>query len=177
MVAAVIAEARRQGVDVARANGGLLWYAEAILAGRSGERASADDLAAAADAAMARLPVWRDVGRLLAAGPALDDGWGQPAIWLAEAGPRLADHGLHALARRCAELSERPEPSRWQRLGITAREADVLTLVASGLQNKDIAARLFLSPRTVEKHVESLLRKTGSRTRTELVAVAGPPGT
>jgi DNA-binding NarL/FixJ family response regulator len=47
--------------------------------------------------------------------------------------------------------------------GITAREADVLRLVAGGLANKQIAVGLHLSPRTVEKHVESLLRKTGAR--------------
>ena len=58
--------------------------------------------------------------------------------------------------------------------GITAREADVLRLVAGGLANKQIAARLHLSPRTVEKHVESLLRKTGARSRTGLVAAASP---
>jgi DNA-binding NarL/FixJ family response regulator len=57
---------------------------------------------------------------------------------------------------------------------VTVREADVLRLVAEGLANKEIAARLFLSPRTVEKHVESLLRKTGARSRTQLVAIAGP---
>jgi DNA-binding NarL/FixJ family response regulator len=56
--------------------------------------------------------------------------------------------------------------------GITAREADVLRLVAGGLANKQIAARLHLSPRTVEKHVESLLRKTGARSRTGLEAAA-----
>lgn len=63
----------------------------------------------------------------------------------------------------------------WDGLGVTAREAEVLRLVAEGLANKQIAARLFLSPRTVEKHVESLLRKTGARSRTQLVAITGPP--
>jgi DNA-binding NarL/FixJ family response regulator len=48
----------------------------------------------------------------------------------------------------------------------------VLRLVADGLPNKEIAARLRLSPRTVEKHVESLLRKTGARSRTGLMAAA-----
>jgi DNA-binding NarL/FixJ family response regulator len=48
----------------------------------------------------------------------------------------------------------------------------VLRLVVGGLANKQIAARLRLSPRTVEKHVESLLRKTGARSRTGLVAAA-----
>ena len=48
----------------------------------------------------------------------------------------------------------------------------MLRLVADGLANKQIATRLRLSPRTVEKHVESLLRKTGARSRTGLVAAA-----
>ena len=56
---------------------------------------------------------------------------------------------------------------------MTAREADVLRLVGEGLANKEIAARLYLSPRTVEKHVESLLRKIGARSRTQLVAGRG----
>ncbi len=52
----------------------------------------------------------------------------------------------------------------------------MLRLVAEGRPNKEIAAELFLSPRTVEKHVESLLRKTGARSRAQLVAIAGPAG-
>ena len=48
----------------------------------------------------------------------------------------------------------------------------MLRMVANGLANKQIAARLNLSPRTVEKYVESLLRKTGARSRTGLVAAA-----
>jgi DNA-binding NarL/FixJ family response regulator len=56
--------------------------------------------------------------------------------------------------------------------GVTRREADVLRLLSQGLANKEIGARLHLSPRTVEKHVESLLRKTGSRSRTQLATYA-----
>ena len=48
----------------------------------------------------------------------------------------------------------------------------MLTLVRQGFANKEIAARLSLSPRTVEKHVESLLRKTSSRSRTQLAMLA-----
>jgi DNA-binding NarL/FixJ family response regulator len=80
----------------------------------------------------------------------------------------LTDHGLHALARRCRDLLGQPHPARWARYGITAREADVLELVVAGLANKQIATRLRLSPRTVEKHVESLLRKTAARSRIQL---------
>jgi DNA-binding NarL/FixJ family response regulator len=81
------------------------------------------------------------------------------------------------MARRCGErLGEdvpAGPPESWASLGVTAREADVLQLIAEGLANKEIAARLYLSPRTVEKHVESLLRKTGARSRTQLLAIAG----
>ena len=57
-------------------------------------------------------------------------------------------------------------------MGVTAREADVLRLIADGLTNKEIGERLFLSPRTVEKHVERLLAKTGSQNRSQLVSRA-----
>jgi DNA-binding NarL/FixJ family response regulator len=45
---------------------------------------------------------------------------------------------------------------------------DVLRLVAGGLSNADIAERLYLSPRTVETHVSSLLARTGCHSRQEL---------
>jgi DNA-binding NarL/FixJ family response regulator len=47
----------------------------------------------------------------------------------------------------------------------------VLALVHEGLANKAIAERLYLSPRTVEKHIESLLRKTATRSRTQLATL------
>ena len=47
----------------------------------------------------------------------------------------------------------------------------MLGLVADGLASKQIAERLTLSVRTVEKHVESLLRKTGCASRTQLAAL------
>jgi len=84
----------------------------------------------------------------------------------------LAGRDLPRLAERCRELLKESQPNPWVGTGITTREADVLRLVADGLANKQIAARLHLSPRTVEKHVESLLRKTGARSRTGLVAAA-----
>jgi DNA-binding CsgD family transcriptional regulator len=45
---------------------------------------------------------------------------------------------------------------------------DVLVLLAQGLTNAEIAARLFLSRRTVDTHVTRLLAKTGARGRSEL---------
>jgi DNA-binding NarL/FixJ family response regulator len=54
----------------------------------------------------------------------------------------------------------------------TAREQDVLALLSDGLSNAQIGDRLFLSPRTVEKYVSSLLRKTETSNRSELLRFA-----
>ena len=59
-------------------------------------------------------------------------------------------------------------PAHLARRGVTSREMDVLLLVAAGLTNKEVAARLYLAPRTVKGHVELLLAKTGATNRTQL---------
>jgi DNA-binding NarL/FixJ family response regulator len=55
---------------------------------------------------------------------------------------------------------------------VSQREIDVLRLISDGLSNIQIGDRLHLSPRTVEKHVSSLLRKTNANNRAELVRYA-----
>ena len=62
-------------------------------------------------------------------------------------------------------------PQELRAAGITTRELDVLRLIAEGRTNKDVAEALYLSPRTVEKHVERLLLKTGAPNRTALAAL------
>jgi len=54
----------------------------------------------------------------------------------------------------------------------TQRETDVLELLTQGLSNTEMGQRLHLSPRTVEKYVSSLLRKTETNNRAELVSFA-----
>lgn len=44
---------------------------------------------------------------------------------------------------------------------LTAREPEVLTLIADGLRTREIAARLFISSKTVDTHRQNLMRKTG----------------
>ncbi|MDR7481811.1 MAG: LuxR C-terminal-related transcriptional regulator [Armatimonadota bacterium] len=56
--------------------------------------------------------------------------------------------------------------------GLTARELEVLALLAEGLPNAGIATRLFLSLKTVDHHVSAVLRKLNVHTRTEAVAAA-----
>ena len=49
---------------------------------------------------------------------------------------------------------------------LTPREDQVLRLLAAGLSDREVAARLGISPKTVEKHVGAVLRKTGAASRT-----------
>jgi DNA-binding NarL/FixJ family response regulator len=53
--------------------------------------------------------------------------------------------------------------------GISPAEQRVLRVLRSGASNREIAAALYLSVRTVESHISSLLTKTGCRNRTQLV--------
>lgn len=59
---------------------------------------------------------------------------------------------------------------------LTPRELEVLHLLAQGLQNKEIAAALVISERTVKFHVSSIMSKLGAGNRTEAVALAAQQG-
>ncbi|GAB3900030.1 hypothetical protein GCM10029964_086810 [Kibdelosporangium lantanae] len=59
---------------------------------------------------------------------------------------------------------------------MTKREQQVAELVAHGLSNKEVAARLVIAPRTAEAHVERILAKLGFNTRTQLAAWITQPG-
>jgi DNA-binding CsgD family transcriptional regulator len=61
-------------------------------------------------------------------------------------------------------------------LGLTARQADVLELIAQGMTNNQIANQLFVSPRTVDHHVSAILAKLGAPTRDAAVDVARRAG-
>jgi DNA-binding NarL/FixJ family response regulator len=58
------------------------------------------------------------------------------------------------------------------RLGLTPREVEVLTLVSAGHSNRQIGAELFVSEKTAGVHVSNILRKLGVTSRVDAAAVA-----
>jgi DNA-binding CsgD family transcriptional regulator/mRNA-degrading endonuclease toxin of MazEF toxin-antitoxin module len=167
------------------ANRAALAFAEAVAAGREGQAREAAALVAGAEEALATLPWLRRTLRLVALESAVTEGWGDP-VPLLRAG--LAEHEAHDeepaartardLLRRAGAPTRRGRgasavPPRLAALGVTRRELEVLSLVAEGTTNAQIAERLFLSKRTVETHVSNLLLKTGAANRDELARFSG----
>ncbi len=83
----------------------------------------------------------------------------------APAGPSPGAGGVTKRAPRAAELDR-----------LTEREREVLSLVAQGLSNEEIAGQLYLSPLTTKTHVSHIMTKLGARDRAQLVVVAYESG-
>jgi DNA-binding NarL/FixJ family response regulator len=85
---------------------------------------------------------------------------------------------LYPRLDRAADCHVQAAPSHQQREdgksveALSPREHEVLQLMARGLQNKEIAAELVISERTVKFHVSSILGKLGAGNRTEAVTMA-----
>lgn len=165
----------------------LLAYGDAVAAGRRGSAAEAETLFAAARAKIRAGHGWESLRHLaerLTAECALADGWGEPVDWLTEAANYFRHNQFEDVERACRSLLHRAGaavprrehghehvPAALAAIGITDREADVLALLAEGLTSREIGARLFISARTVDKHVERLLAKTGTSRRADLPAL------
>ena len=146
------------------------------LAAKTGRPRLALRLAGAAEA-------YQEVNELSLPGPVREmlDRWLTPARGtVGAAAARLLAEGRQlgpeeAVSRALANVPE----DAWRagpRRTLSRREAEVAALAARGLTNRDIAAQLYLSVRTVEVHVNHILTKLGFRTRTQLAAWAYEEG-
>jgi DNA-binding NarL/FixJ family response regulator len=88
-------------------------------------------------------------------------------------GARLSMEEAIAYVRRGRGERKRP-PTGWAAL--TPTERDVVRLLREGLANRDIASRLFVSPRTVETHLTHIYTKLGLKSRVQLVQEAARHG-
>ncbi|HEX6739191.1 MAG TPA: LuxR C-terminal-related transcriptional regulator, partial [Vicinamibacteria bacterium] len=157
----------------------------AVVAGRRGQAARAARLGGAAEGLRAAIgapapPAHRaHYAPYLAAARARLGGAAWAAAWAA--GRALSPEQAAALALAPTPMEEpgqtaasasRPAPPPRYPTGLTAREVEVLRLVAEGLTNAQVAARLFLSPRTVDRHLGSIYGKLGVATRTAAATFA-----
>jgi DNA-binding CsgD family transcriptional regulator len=162
----------------------FLHYADAVTVGRGGDSELALRAMAEGDRALQAHLWFRHLGWRLIAESALADAWGDPVPLLRQSLDFFDGLGEHHIASACRSLLRRagaPVPRRrgetsvpreLRAVGVTSREMEVLRLLAEGLPNTKIAGRLYLSPRTVERHVANLAVKTGARGRAQLVAYA-----
>lgn len=159
----------------------LSLLADAVLHGRAGQAQEAAELVAEAGRVGEPYAMAVKLGRRLVAEAAIADGWGTPVEWLREAEAYFHDAGIDAVAHGCRAIMRRAGvrvaqrrsgsddiPRELRSVGVTVREYEVLRLLAERLGNREIAARLSLSPRTVEKYVAALMTKTGLPNRLAL---------
>ncbi|QTX05947.1 helix-turn-helix transcriptional regulator [Agromyces archimandritae] len=143
----------------------LLQLARALLA--AGERREGRTVLGRARETAAEI----GLGLLVAEADAMGHAAGGIGAAAAGADASGADAGSAADAGRRAAAST-PDPLA----ELTARERQVLDLVAEGLSNRQIGERLFISGKTASVHVSAILRKLGASTRTEAARLAaGPP--
>ncbi len=86
--------------------------------------------------------------------------------------PAVQERLVAAVVSQPAGAVSGPGAERRLPDGLTTREAEVLTLLASGLSNAEIAGRLFLSNATVKTHINRIFAKTGARDRAQAVRYA-----
>jgi DNA-binding CsgD family transcriptional regulator len=139
-------------------------------------------VAAYADGDQLLAPVewWRRFLRLFTLQGAVLDGWGDPVPVLRADLGAYERSGETQLARICRDTLRRAGvavrrgrgdstvSAALRAHGVTSREVDVLILLSRGLTNAAISEQLFVSPRTVETHVASLLAKSGTANRQQL---------
>lgn len=100
------------------------------------------------------------------------------ALDAAVAGQSVLDKAAHAALLLAARAAQGPAPPGRRSLpdGLTEREAEVLTLIARGRTNSEIAAELYVAEATVKTHVNRIFAKTASRDRIQAATYARDHG-
>ncbi|MFE9842953.1 helix-turn-helix transcriptional regulator [Streptomyces goshikiensis] len=162
-------DAERLGLPVQRA--AALRCAGQVLAGSGRPAAAAERFARAAEeAGRSGAVLWEAQSLLIGASLTAEAGDPATASAMWRRGRRLAESGGSLLLTGLADLLLPPAPPP-RVPGLTPREHEIATLVAEGLTTPAIAARLYLSPRTVDTHLSHIFRKTGVTTRSALAAL------
>jgi DNA-binding CsgD family transcriptional regulator len=173
--------------EVRGARWSQLWLGTALAASLAtvGATSEAAEELATALAAADRYPLFGAVARRIVADTAVATGFTDPVELLRDAEsafttlglsrPAEATRGLIRSLGHAAPRQRRSAPAiaeDLRRAGVTPREADVLAYLGDRLTNREIAAALYLSPKTVEKHVAALATKLGAANRMELADIA-----
>ncbi|MER5963680.1 AAA family ATPase [Streptomyces sp. NPDC002057] len=164
----------------------FLGMADAVLRGRDGDpdgaRRAVEETGRAAAAVFPQ--AWHLALRLTAEA-ALHDSWGEPVAWLRQAEEYFHEAGVQPVAGACRAVLRQagmsvPQrrggreriPAELRTAGVTPREYEVFVLLPERPGNQQIARRLCISPRTVEKHMANLMAKTGCADRSALCALS-----
>ncbi|MFD6185560.1 AAA family ATPase [Streptomyces goshikiensis] len=186
-------EAHREAL--ASPGGQLAWnrmflgMADAVLRGRDGDADGARRAVERAGRAATVFPQAWHLALRLTAEAALADSWGEPVAWLRTAEEYFHEAGVAPVAGACRAVLRQagvsvPQrrggreriPASLRTAGVTPREYEVFVLLAQRPGNQQIAQSLCISPRTVEKHMASLMVKTGSADRSALCALSAEWG-
>jgi DNA-binding NarL/FixJ family response regulator len=133
-----------------------------VIAGRKGDLTAAEAMRAGAAVHLTKRDT-RQPARVRAAVYVAGDG-----------GRMVAPDGVPSLISAIGDGA--PARAASPKRALTPREREVLTLMADGGTNRQIAARLDISEQSVKNHISNLLRKLGARNRTEAAAVARRDG-
>ncbi|MFF1510377.1 helix-turn-helix transcriptional regulator [Streptomyces sp. NPDC058326] len=163
----------------------FLGMADAVLRGRNGDPDGARRAVEEAGRAATVFPQAWHLALRLTAEAALADSWGEPAAWLRTAEEYFHEAGVPPVAGACRAVLRQagisvPQrrggreriPAELRTAGVTPREYEVFALLGERPGNQQIAQRLCISPRTVEKHMASLMTKTGCADRSALCALS-----
>jgi DNA-binding CsgD family transcriptional regulator len=157
-----------------------VWRWRAGILQRPPPRCAAPYALSLAGAADAAARAWEEIGEPYECALALCDaddarlvlaGLEQLDALGATAPARVVRRKLQALGVRSVPRGPRPT-TRAHPAQLSARQAEVLALLADGLPNAEIARTLFLTPKTVEHHVTAVLRKLRAGSRAEAVEAA-----